>query len=123
MALYACHYYKRLSGKAPVKEFINSLDPNTQSKFFFKKSLLEQYGIMLPEPHASYLKEGIFELRFRSTGGHIRVLYFFAFKKSIIFTNGFRKKTRKVPRKELALAIQRKEEFLNRHKQTKKRGK
>ena len=122
MALYTCHYYERLSGKAPVKEFINSLDPNTQNKFFFKKSLLEQYGIALPEPHTSYLREGIFELKFRSTGGHIRVLYFFAFKKSIILTNGFGKKTKKTPKNELALAIRRKEEFLSRHKQTKKRG-
>lgn len=75
-----------------------------EAKFFFKKSLLERYGPELPEPHASHMKNDIFELRFRSTEGHIRILYFFFHKKGIIFTNGFKKKTNKTPKKELAAA-------------------
>ena len=115
MNLYSCYYYKKSNGRIPAKEFINSLEPSAQNKFFFKKSLLEKFGAALPEPHASYLKDGIYELKFQDIGGHIRVLYFFAFKKRIIFTNGFKKKTNKTPKNELELAIKRKCEFLSKH--------
>ena len=115
MALYTCYYYKKANGRVPAKEFINSLDINTRSKFFFKKALLEHYGAKLPRPHASYLKDDIFELRFQGQEGHIRVLYFFTFKKRIILTNGFKKKSNKTPENELSLAIESKKDFLDRH--------
>ena len=40
-----------------------------------RKYLLEEFGHKLPEPHAKYLKDGIFELRFSGKEGKIRVLY------------------------------------------------
>jgi phage-related protein len=116
MALYTCYYYTKSNGKAPVKEFIDSLDTATQTKFFFKKALLEEHGTRLPAPHCHRLKEGVFELRFQGSSGHIRVLYFFTFRNIIIFTNGFKKKTNKVPKDELLLAIKRRADFLSREK-------
>ena len=115
MALYNCYYYNRANGKSPVREFIDSLDVKTRNKFFFKKSLLEKFGHKLPEPHASYLKDGIFELRFKGAEGHIRILYFFFCRKKIIFTNGFKKKTNRAPNKEIKLAKERMKDFLSRH--------
>lgn len=44
MASYTSFYFTTESGKSPVEEFINSLDYKTQRKFFFKKSLLEEFG-------------------------------------------------------------------------------
>ncbi len=112
MALYACLYFRTETGKAPVKEFIDSLDGRSQRKFFFVCGLLEEFGHKLPFPHAKYVDEGIFEMRFTGIEGNIRVLYFFFQYDQVIFTNGFIKKTGKIARRELKIAIERRKTFL-----------
>lgn len=109
-----CYYFVTQSGKSPVRDFIDSLDFKTQRKFFFAKALLEEYGHRLPQPHAKYISDDIFELRFSGQAGAIRVLYFFFHQDRVIFTNGFVKKTDKTPKNEKALAVQRRAEFLRR---------
>ena len=99
--------------RKPAKEFIDSLDHWTQRRFFNKKELLEEFGHKLPYPHAKYIKDGIFELRFKGTEGAIRVLYFFFHQNNAILTNGFIKKTQKIPKQPLAIAIRDKKNFLS----------
>ena len=77
MEKITCFYYLTESNRAPVKEFIDALDVKSQQKFFFVKSLLEEYGYKLPKPHAKYIGDEIFELRFKGREGAIRALYFF----------------------------------------------
>ena len=108
------YYYLTELGKSPVREFVDSLDNKTQRKFFFVKSLLEEFGHKLSEPHAKYIGDDIFELRFKGQEGAVRVLYFFFHQDKAIFTNGFLKKTRKTPRNEKELAAQRRVDFLKR---------
>lgn len=112
----ACYYYVTESDRSPVREFIDSLDASSQRKFFFVKALLEEFGHRLPQPHAKYVGDEIFELRFKGREGDIRVLYFFFHKNEAIFTNGFIKKTGKLPAREKALAIERRQAFLERQK-------
>ena len=71
------YYFCVESGKSPVRDFINSLDGSTQRKFYFAKRLLEEFGHRLPQPHAKYAGDDIFELRFTGKEGGIRILYFF----------------------------------------------
>ena len=102
--------------RKPAKEFIDSLDYWTQRKFFGKKELLEAYGHKLPQPHAKYIKDGIFELRLEGKEGQIRVLYFFFHQDKAIFTNGFIKKTKKTPKNPLEVAIRDRKMFLEQQK-------
>ncbi len=106
-------YYYAESGRSSVREFIDSLDFKTQRKFFFVNELLEEFGHKLPLPHTKYLGNDIFELRFRSREGNIRVLYFFYHQDKVIFTNGFIKKSGKTPRNEIEIAIKRRHEYLS----------
>ncbi len=101
MSKVECFYYLTESSKSPVREFIDSLDYKTQRKFFFVKALLEEFGHRLPQPHAKYIGDDIFELRFKGQEG-------------AIFTNGFVKKTDKTPRNEKESAVQKRTEFLKR---------
>jgi phage-related protein len=110
-----CLYFK-IGKRKPAEEFVNSLDYWTQRRFFSKKDLLEEFGHKLPEPHAKYIKEGIFELRFTGGEGRIRILYFFYHQDRVILTNGFIKKTQKIPRKPLETAIKYKRMFLEKYK-------
>ena len=110
----SCYYYTTGSGRAPVREFIDSLAYKTQRKFFFVRSLLEEFGHRLPEPHAKYVGDEIFELRFKGQEGAIRVLYFFFRQEKAVFTNGFVKKRDRIPKSEKDLAVQRRADFLRR---------
>jgi len=113
MAAYECLYFSTAAGGCPVKEFIDSLDPRSQRKFFYKMEILEECGPRLSYPHAKYIGRGIHELRFEGIEGAIRVIYFFYSGNKIILTNGFIKKTNKTTRRELELAWQRMKLFQN----------
>ena len=111
MAEYAAYYFQTESERAPVEEFINGLDPAAQRKFFFKRSLLEEFGPRLPQPHAKRLEENLYELRFETHMGQVRVFYFFEGKR-IILVHAMKKKTQKLPAQELEIAMQRKDAYL-----------
>ena len=78
--------------------------------------LLRDLGNQLREPYSKYLQLGIFELRIKFSSDISRIFYFFYLKNEIILINGFMKKTRKTPKKELELAIKYKKEYLERNK-------
>ena len=61
-------------------------------------------GYELREPYSKFLEDGIFELRIKQGSNITRVLYFFFVNRKIILTNGFVKKTLKMPKNEIALA-------------------
>lgn len=113
MTRHASYYYLSESGRSPVREFIDSLDFKSQRKFFFVTELLENLGHKLPFPHAKYIGNDIFELRFRGHEGNIRVLYFFYHQDKVIFTNGFIKKSAKTPKNEIEIAVERRSRYLN----------
>lgn len=59
--------------------------------------LLEEFGRGLAWPHAKYIGDEIFELRFDAIEGATRVLYFFYDGEKAVLTNGFIKKPIKLP--------------------------
>ena len=113
---FKCVYFQTDSGRVPVKEFIDSLHDRTQQKYFTVAGLLEEYGKSLPNPHADYIGNDIYELRFTGIEGQIRVFYFFYFENKIVFTNGFVKKTQKAPKREMDLAQRRRNLYFERMK-------
>ena len=61
---------------------------------------------------------GGFDKMVNKQGSNItRVMYFFYEGKKIVATNGFVKKTRKIPAKELEIAKERRADWLSRHKE------
>ncbi|MBR4669474.1 MAG: type II toxin-antitoxin system RelE/ParE family toxin [Butyrivibrio sp.] len=66
-------------------------------------------------PYSEHLEDGIFELRCKKGSNITRVLYFFFAGRRIVATNGFIKKSKKTPPKELRLAKERREDWLRRH--------
>ena len=114
MERYTCSFYETTDGKSPVEDFIESLDNATQKKFIYKNELLATMGPRLREPHSKSIGDGIFELRFEGKEGQIRVLFFFLYKKHVVYLHGFIKKTQKTPRKEINIAKQRKADYFKR---------
>lgn len=106
-------YYKSASGQEVVKDFIDGLQVDTQTKVGRQLDLLERYGYELSMPHAKSLGDGLMELRVRSGRGmqEVRVFYAFVLNNRIYLLHGFVKKTQETPQKELDIARQRKSEI------------
>ncbi len=102
--MFDIEFYRLPSGKAPAREFLDSLEPRMRAKALYGLSILEEYGNALREPYSKSLGGGLFELRVKFSGDISRIFYFFVIDNKIILTNGFIKKATKTPRGELALA-------------------
>ena len=63
-----------------------------------------------------HLEDGIFEVRVIVGKDSSRVLYFFLEEKRIVFTNGFKKKTQKAPKREIETAIRYRADYIKRVK-------
>lgn len=113
--MFEVEFYKTQKGREPAIEFLSSLDKQSRAKCLMILELLEEKGNELREPFGKHLEEGIFELRAKTRGGAVRVLYFFYAGGKIIITNGFIKKTQKAPRKEIKLAKRYRDDYVKRN--------
>lgn len=111
---YAVEYFERPDGSRPAEEFILEQDFKMQAKLFMALEFLEERGPMLREPFSKPLGEGVFEIRAKQGSDISRVLYFFVVGKKVILTNGFVKKTQKMPAREIEKAKKYRAEYLNR---------
>ncbi len=109
-------YYQSGNGKYPVEEFIDSLETKSQARIARTIDLLEEFGIGLGMPYARYLEKQLWELRVRLGRNRYRIIYFLATEKTFIFLHGFSKKTDIVPRADLEIAKNRRDDFLSRRR-------
>ena len=79
-------------------------------------------GPLLREPYSKPLENGIFELRTKQGSGITRVLYFFIVGKKAALTNGFIKKSKKIPKAEKELAKKYKADYERNKKSQPKYG-
>ena len=110
-------FYKTTAGRSPVEEFLDSLTGKQAQKVAWVLRLIEE----MDKIPAQYFKklpgtEDIWEVRVQMGGDIVRFLGFLYGARFVVLTNGFAKKTRKTPPKEIALAEQRRREFLYRSK-------
>ncbi len=86
-----------------AKEFIESLDHIAYAKSMKSINLFYTYGGDLGYPHTKKIAKSLYELRIP---GHPAVRLFFTTKDNrIILFYGFLKKTNKLPKKELTMAL------------------
>ncbi|MBC8322141.1 MAG: type II toxin-antitoxin system RelE/ParE family toxin [Candidatus Marinimicrobia bacterium] len=74
--------------------------------------LVEDFGIQLGEPYLKHIEGKIWEMR----PGKERILYFTFTGKKFVLLNGFTKKTRKTPKKEIKIALKRKKDYEEKNK-------
>ncbi len=111
IANWMISFYKTKRGEYPVYEFFKKQRPQTQSKITHLIDLLAKYGNMLGLPHSKALGGGLYELRIRGKE-ELRIFYGFTQQKSIYLLHAFKKQTQETPKKELDVALQRKEEIV-----------
>ena len=113
---FTLEYYRLPSGKAPVEEFLSSLNNDMRTKAYASLTVLHRCGNTLKPPLSKSIGGGLFELRIQFDGDISRIFYFFMVNNTIILTNGYIKKTRKAPRAEIERARKYKADYERRHK-------
>ncbi|HPR97398.1 MAG TPA: type II toxin-antitoxin system RelE/ParE family toxin [Thermotogota bacterium] len=88
----------------PVEDFLDSLNTKMKAKALWEIVLLKNLGNKIREPYSKHIEDGIFELRIKVSSDIARVFYFFFDHEKIILTNGFIKKSNKIPKKEIEKA-------------------
>jgi phage-related protein len=111
------NFYRPPDGNSPVEEFLDSLTGKQAQKVLWVLQLIEDLEV-IPRQYFKKLvdSEGIWEVRIQFGNDIFRLLGFFAGGTLLILTNGFAKKTQKIPSPEIALAVRRMEEYMARRK-------
>lgn len=108
---WTIEYYINPDGKSPIKDFIDGLPFKAKARMVKTLDLLEEYGIQMGEPHVKNVARKLWELRVKAKKGIFR--FFFTVEKNrvIILLHGFQKKSEKIPKRELDIAIKRMREI------------
>ena len=111
MSKFDVEFYEKENGEQPAKEFLLSLDVKMRAKAMHMIAFLAENCYELREPFSKALTNEILELRIKLGSDIIRIFYFFSKQRIIVLTNGFKKKTRKTPKRELEIAKKFKEDY------------
>jgi phage-related protein len=114
VAEYQVEFFETKNGDVPAEDFINSLDVKMSAKVYRLLMMAAENGPELREPYSKHLDDGIFELRAKAGSNITRTLYFFFTGRRVVVTNGFIKKTQKMPKTEIDKAKAYREEYKQR---------
>jgi len=90
-----------------VEESVLDLPDGLLARYLRLTDLMLEFGPNLGMPHTKAIKDGLFELRIKSKEGIARVFYCTVINKRIFMLHIFIKKSQKIPKKELKLAMSR----------------
>jgi len=108
-------FYKTLTGKSPIEDFLDSLSSREAQKVTWVLSLIEEMDIVSTKFYKKLSNcDDIIEVRVQIGKNNFRLLGFEYDSIFVILTNGFKKKDQKVPKSEIILAEKRKKEYLSR---------
>ena len=108
-------FYKTVSGKCPVEEFLESLTSKQAQKVTWVLGIIEE----LPSIPSKFLKklvntDNIWEVRIKFGSDIFRLLGFFDGSQLVVLNHVFQKKTQKIPRHVIQIAEQRKRDYFTR---------
>jgi phage-related protein len=108
-------FYRSVTGKTPVEDFLDTLTDKQFKKVSFVFDLIEQLETV-PQEYLKKLKgtEGIWEVRVRHANNIFRFLGFIDKKRLVVLNHAFVKKSQKTPKKEIQIAEKRKKEYFKR---------
>ena len=102
-------FFRSDGGSEPVREWILSL-PKVERKLIGDDVLKVQYCWPIGKPLVGSLGNGLWEIRSRS-GDRIARVIFYVEAQTMVLLHGFVKKTRKTPKHDLDLALNRKNQL------------
>lgn len=107
-------FYQENADDVPVLEWLQELKRKNMKGFLSCAARIDRlatYGHELRRPVADYLRDGIYELRAKHRNVQYRIFYYFEGQNVVVLSHAIVKKTSAVPKKDINLAIKRKEKF------------
>jgi len=97
-----------------VRQEIDVLPADMKARFRRIVELIQGYGLdQVREPHVRHLEGSLWEMRMNGKDGISRAIYVTARGRRVVVVRVFIKKTRKTPRREIDLALERAKEVTN----------
>ena len=97
-----------------VREELDVLPADMKARFRRIVELIQGYGLdQVREPHVRHLEGSLSEMRMKGKDGISRAIYVTATGRRVVVVRVFLKKTRKTPRREIDLALERAKEVTN----------
>ncbi len=112
---YTAVFFETREERSPVEDFLANLDPRIEAKATSLIKILEEKGPDLHRPYADVVRGKIRELRIRTLGVQVRILFAFA-GKEIVLLHGIKKKEPAIPPREIDTADARLLDWLHREK-------
>ncbi|OGK30013.1 hypothetical protein A3I56_00320 [Candidatus Roizmanbacteria bacterium RIFCSPLOWO2_02_FULL_43_10] len=111
--MYSIYLYKSRTDRPIIEKFIDSMDKDMQVRVRNAMRLLQTYGLVLL--HNDFVRKihqhpDIYELRLKGSI-HIRLLFFLYNHSSFVIVHGYIKKSQKLPRRDIDIALKRVREF------------
>ncbi len=101
---FTIEYVELPNGRAPARDFVDSLDDKAAARIDAFIDRLRIYGNRMQGKFVKKLTSDIFELRVKQFDRIFRVLYFYQPGMLIVITSGFQKKTQQTPPAEITKA-------------------
>ena len=117
--MYTVEFYETQNGECQIWDFLEGLRikavSNKDARIQHKQvslciELLQQNGTHMNENITKHLEDGIWELR----PGNNRVFYFFFKNDTFVLLHQFRKKSQKIPKREIEKAKRERNDYLSR---------
>ncbi len=89
----------------PFLDWFQGLEDKARAKCQARLKLLSREGFSLRRPVADYLRDGVYELRFKVRGVNFRVLYFYFGRDTVVVSHGLSKQAARVPSPEIDQAL------------------
>lgn len=102
--MFEIFFFRDVKGNCPVLDSLDDLSTEIEAKAWVRIERLEELGNNLKRPESDFLRDGIYELRFKHVKVQYRILYFFL-NKGIIILSSLITKEKKVPPKEIDKCI------------------
>ena len=117
MKILQAVFYKSLSGKEPVRDWLMKLDKQDRKTIGEDIATLE-FSWPVGKPKCSPMtgNAGLYEVRSNLSSGRIARVLFVLIGSRMVLLHGFIKKTQKTPPKELKLAVTRMKEVQSHEK-------
>ena len=97
-----------------VREELDLLPADMKARFRRIVELIQGYGLdQVREPHVKHLEGSLWEMRMKGKDGISRAIYVTARGHRIVVVRVFIKKTRRTPKREIDLALERAKEVTN----------
>jgi phage-related protein len=102
-------------GEKPVEQFLDSLDSAPRAKVVWTLDLLRTQQIMPSRFWKKLAGSNLWEVRIEYAGNIYRLVAAFTKNNRVILLHAFQKKSQKMPRQDMEIAVQRQKRYLQRH--------